>query len=41
MGKNISHHLSEKNLENTWVIVSNKQKIKLKELYPFPWKGFI
>ncbi len=36
--REIMYDMSEKNLENTWVIVSNKQKVKLKELFPFPWK---
>jgi cytidine deaminase len=36
--REIMYDMSEKNLENTWVIVSKKQKVKLKELFPFPWK---
>jgi len=36
--REIMYDMSEENLENTWVIVSNKQKVKLKKLFPFPWK---
>jgi cytidine deaminase len=36
--REIMYDMSEKNLETTWVIVSKKQKVKLKELFPFPWK---
>ena len=36
--REIMYDMSERNLKNTWVIVSNKEKVKLGELFPFPWK---
>jgi cytidine deaminase len=30
--------IDRKNLENTWVIVSEKEKVKLKELLPHDWR---
>ena len=36
--REIMYNMSTKNLQNTWVIVSNRQKVKLKDLFPFPWK---
>jgi len=36
--REVMYDMNEKNLENTWIIVSKKQKVKLKELFPFPWK---
>ena len=36
--REIMYNMSTKNLQNTWVIVSNRQKVKLKNLLPFTWK---
>ena len=30
--------LDKKNLENTWVIVSDNEKVKLRELLPYDWR---
>ena len=30
--------LDKKNLDNTWVIVSNTEKVKLRELLPYDWR---
>jgi len=36
--REIMYDMNEKNLKNTWVIVSKKEKVRLGELFPFPWK---
>ncbi len=30
--------LDKRNLENTWIIVSDTKKVKLKELLPYDWR---
>jgi len=31
------YEMNEKNLKNTWVIVTKTKKVKLKDLYPYDW----
>lgn len=35
--RELMHLINEKNLENTFVIISNREKVKLKELLPHNW----
>ena len=35
--RELMYEINKKNLKNTWVIVSKKEKVKLGELFPFPW----
>ena len=35
--REMMYEINEKNLKNTWVIVSKTKKVKLKDLYPYDW----
>jgi cytidine deaminase len=36
--RELMYEMHKNNFENTWVIVSKEKKVKLKELFPFPWE---
>ena len=36
--RELMYEMNEYNLENTWVIVSKEEKVKLKELFTHDWK---
>jgi cytidine deaminase len=36
--RELMYEMHKNNLKNTWVIVSKKQKVRLKDLFPFPWE---
>lgn len=35
--RELMYEMNNKNLENTWVIISKEEKVKLNELYPVGW----
>ncbi len=35
--REMMYEMNEKNLKNTWVIVSKTKKVKLRGLYPYDW----
>lgn len=36
--RELIYEMNEKNLNNTWIIISKNKKIKLKDLFPYDWK---